>query len=99
MSVSKKDVDYIKELARLRVSEEEAEGLVKDLNSILKYVDQLNEVDTDAVEMLVNPLYIENVYREDVVESSLTSEDFLMNAPERVEDYLKVPSVIDREEV
>ncbi|HBW12348.1 MULTISPECIES: Asp-tRNA(Asn)/Glu-tRNA(Gln) amidotransferase subunit GatC [Proteiniclasticum] len=98
MSVSKKDVDYIKELARLRVSEEEAEGLVKDLNSILKYVDQLNEVDTDAVEMLVNPLYIENVYREDVVESSLTSEDFLMNAPERVEDYLKVPSVIDREE-
>ena len=98
MSVSKKDVDYIKELARLRVSEEEAEGLVKDLNSILKYVDQLNEVDTDAVEMLVNPLYIENVSREDVVESSLTSEDFLMNAPERVEDYLKVPSVIDREE-
>lgn len=98
MSVSKKDVDYIKELARLRVSEEEADGLVKDLNSILKYVDQLNEVDTDAVEMLVNPLYIENVYREDVVESSLTSEDFLMNAPERVEDYLKVPSVIDREE-
>lgn len=98
MSVSKKDVDYIKELARLRVSEEEADGLVKDLNSILKYVDQLNEVDTDAVEMLVNPLYIENVYREDVVESSLTSEEFLMNAPERVEDYLKVPSVIDREE-
>lgn len=46
----------------------------------------------------MNPLYIENVYREDVVESSLTSEDFLMNAPERVEDYLKVPSVIDREE-
>jgi aspartyl-tRNA(Asn)/glutamyl-tRNA(Gln) amidotransferase subunit C len=98
MSVSKKDVDYIKELARLRVSEEEAEGLVKDLNSILKYVEQLNEVDTDAVEMLVNPLYIENVYREDVVEESLSSEDFLKNAPERVEDYLKVPSVIDRED-
>lgn len=98
MSVSKKDVDYIKELARLRVSEEEAEGLVKDLNSILKYVEQLNEVDTDAVEMLVNPLYIENIYREDVVEESLSSEDFLKNAPERVEDYLKVPSVIDRED-
>lgn len=98
MSVSKKDVEYIKELARLRVSEEEAEGLVKDLNSILKYVEQLNEVDTDAVEMLVNPLYIENVYREDVVEESLSSEDFLKNAPERVEDYLKVPSVIDRED-
>ena len=98
MSVSKKDVDYIKELARLRVSEEETEGLVKDLNSILKYVDQLKELDTDAVEILVNPLYLENVFREDVVEGSLSSEDFLRNAPERVEDYLKVPSVIGGEE-
>ena len=98
MAVSKKDVDYIKELARLRVSEEETEGLVKDLNMILSYVDQLRELNTDEVEILVNPLYIENVYREDVVEDSLKSEDFLRNAPDQVEDYLKVPSVIDRED-
>ena len=98
MAVSRKDVDYIKELARLHTSEEEKDGLVTDLNMILSYVDKLQELDTDEVEILVNPLYIENVYREDVVEESLTTEDFLMNAPERVEDYLKVPSVIDRED-
>ena len=50
------------------------------------------------MKILVNPLYIENVYREDVVEESLNSEDFLINVPERVENYLKVPSVIGREE-
>lgn len=98
MAVSKKDVDYIKELARLRVSDEETEGLVKDLNMILGYVDKLQELNTDHVDILVNPLYIENVYRDDVVEESLKSEDFLRNAPDRTDDYLKVPSVIDRED-
>jgi aspartyl-tRNA(Asn)/glutamyl-tRNA(Gln) amidotransferase subunit C len=98
MAVSKKDVDYIKVLARLSVSEEETEGLVEDLNMVLSYVDKLKELDTDDVKILVNPLYIENVYREDVVEESLNSEDFLINVPERVENYLKVPSVIGREE-
>lgn len=98
MAVSIKDVDYIKELARLSVSEEEKVALVKDLNMVLSYVDKLKELDTEDVEILVNPLYIENVYREDVVEESLSGEDFLQNAPERVENYLKVPSVIGREE-
>ncbi len=98
MAVSKKDVDYIKVLARLSVNEEETEDLVEDLNMVLSYVDKLKELDTDDVKILVNPLYIENVYREDVVEESLNSEDFLINVPERVENYLKVPSVIGREE-
>ena len=98
MAVSKKDVDYIKELAKLHINEEESEGLVKDLNMILSYVDKLQELDTEEVEILVNPLYIENVYREDVVEESPHAEDFLKNAPERADDYLKVPSVIDRED-
>ncbi len=98
MAVTKKDVDYIKELAKLRISEEESEGLVHDLNMVLSYVDKLQELDTDEVEILVNPIYIENVFREDEVEESLRAEDFLKNAPERAEDYLKVPSVIDRED-
>ena len=98
MAVSKKDVDYIKVLARLSVTEEETEGLVEDLNMVLSYVDKLKELDTDDVKILVNPIYIENVYREDVIEESLKSEDFLINVPERVENYLKVPSVIGREE-
>ena len=98
MAVSKKDVDYIKVLARLSVTEEETEGLVEDLNMVLSYVDKLKELDTDDVKILVNPIYIENVYREDVIEESLNSEDFLLNVPERVENYLKVPTVIGREE-
>ncbi|HSP46680.1 MAG TPA: Asp-tRNA(Asn)/Glu-tRNA(Gln) amidotransferase subunit GatC [Clostridiaceae bacterium] len=98
MSVSKKDVDYIAELARLKFTEEEKEGFIEDLNNVLGYIDKLSELDTENVDILVNPIYIENVYREDVVEESLTQEDFLQNAPDRVEDYLRVPSVLGLEE-
>jgi aspartyl-tRNA(Asn)/glutamyl-tRNA(Gln) amidotransferase subunit C len=98
MSVSKKDVDYIAELARLKFTEEEKEGFIEDLNNVLGYIDKLSELDTENVDILVNPIYIENVYREDVVEASLTQEDFLKNAPDRVEDYLRVPSVLGLEE-
>jgi aspartyl-tRNA(Asn)/glutamyl-tRNA(Gln) amidotransferase subunit C len=95
MSVSRKDVDYIAELARLKFTEEEKSGFITDLNNILGYVDKLSELDTEGADILVNPIYIENVYREDVVAKSMEQEEFLMNAPDRVEEYLRVPSVIE----
>lgn len=98
MAVTKKDVEYIAELARLNVGPEEVEGFIKDLNNILGYVEKLGELDTEDVDILVNPLPLSNIYREDEVEESLAQEDFLANAPERVEDYLRVPSVIEMEE-
>ncbi len=95
MSVSRKDVDYIAELARLKFTEDEKSGFITDLNNILGYVDKLSELDTEGADILVNPIYIENVYREDVVTKSMEQEEFLMNAPDRVEEYLRVPSVIE----
>jgi aspartyl-tRNA(Asn)/glutamyl-tRNA(Gln) amidotransferase subunit C len=95
MSVSRKDVDYIAELARLKFTEMEKSGFITDLNNILGYVDKLSELDTEGAEILVNPIYIENVYREDVVAKSMDQDEFLMNAPDRVEEYLRVPSVIE----
>lgn len=95
MSVSRKDVDYIAELARLKFTEDEKSGFITDLNNILGYVDKLSELDTEGAEILVNPIYIENVYREDVVTKSMDQDEFLMNAPDRVEEYLRVPSVIE----
>ncbi|NLB20267.1 MAG: Asp-tRNA(Asn)/Glu-tRNA(Gln) amidotransferase subunit GatC [Clostridium sp.] len=98
MAVTRKDVEYIKELARLKMSDEKSQALLEDMNKILGFVDKLAEIDTTGVPITVNPLPLENVYREDQVEESLTPEDFLQNAPERVETYLKVPNVIERED-
>ncbi|ENJ9654605.1 Asp-tRNA(Asn)/Glu-tRNA(Gln) amidotransferase subunit GatC [Clostridium botulinum] len=95
MSVSKKDVEYVAELARLEFKEEEKNNFVDDLNKILNYMEKLDELNTDDVDIVVNPYYIENKYREDNVEKSMELEEVIDNAPESLEEYVIVPKVID----
>lgn len=94
MSVSIKDVEYVAELARLSFDESEKESLVEDLNQILSYVEKLGELDTENEDIIVNPYYIENKYREDVVVPSLDIKDVTSNAPDTSEEYVVVPAII-----
>ncbi|HCL4438794.1 TPA: Asp-tRNA(Asn)/Glu-tRNA(Gln) amidotransferase subunit GatC [Clostridium botulinum] len=95
MSVSKKDVEYVAELARLEFKEEEKDSFVNDLNKILNYMEKLDELNTDDVDIVVNPYYIENKYRGDNVEKSMELKEVIDNAPESLEEYVIVPKVID----
>ena len=94
MSVSKKDVEYVAELARLSFAEDEKDSLAEDLNQILAYVEKLGELDTENEDIIVNPYYIENKFREDEVTPSMKLEDVLKNAPETLEEYVLVPTII-----
>ncbi len=94
MSVTTKDVAYIAELARLRFSESEQERMAEELNSILHYIEKLNEVDTEGVEPL-NTIHDQiNVLRADVERQPLSNEEALKNAPDRQDRFFKVPKVI-----
>lgn len=95
MSVSKKDVEYVADLARLSFNEEEKEALIQDLNNVLGYIEKLNELDTENVDIIVNPYYIENRLREDEVKPSMELNDVLKNAPDKLEEYFLVPKVIE----
>jgi aspartyl-tRNA(Asn)/glutamyl-tRNA(Gln) amidotransferase subunit C len=94
MPVTKKDVEKIAELAQLKFSEEELESFTPQMNEILNYMDKLNELDTENVEPLSHPVEQTNVFREDELKPSITTEDALKNAPEKDEHYFKVPKVI-----
>jgi aspartyl-tRNA(Asn)/glutamyl-tRNA(Gln) amidotransferase subunit C len=94
MSVSKKDVEYVAELARLSFDEDEKDRLAEDLNQILAYVEKLGELDTESEDIIVNPYYIENKFREDEITPSMNLEDVLKNAPETLEEYVLVPTII-----
>lgn len=96
MSVTKKDVEYVAELARLSFNESEKERFIDDLNQILSYMDKLGELNTEDVDIIVNPYYIENKFREDEVQKSMALEDVLANAPQKLEDYVLVPNVIEQ---
>ncbi len=94
MSVTKENVAYIAELARLRFTEEETVTMTSELNNILHYIEKLNEVDTEGVEPLSSIHDELNELREDVELPSLSQEAVLQNAPERQDRFFKVPKVI-----
>ena len=96
MSVTKDDVQYVANLARLQLTDDEAEGLKEDMNEILGYIDQLNELDTSDVEPLEHVTEITaSKFRKDKANEPLSHEDALKNAPDADSDYFRVPRVIE----
>jgi aspartyl-tRNA(Asn)/glutamyl-tRNA(Gln) amidotransferase subunit C len=112
MKVTDKDVAYVADLANLELTPEERNGMLRDLNSILDYVDRLNELDTSNVPPMaqVSDRYgvdeqkngserFAYATREDVLEGlrkSLSHDEALSNAPDADEDFFRVPKVIER---
>ncbi len=89
------DVEHIAHLARLTLAGSEKEKFGAQLNSILTYVEKLEELDTTGVEPTSHVLEISNVMREDELRPSLSRDDALMNAPDRSEEFYRVPKIIE----
>ncbi|MCL4548025.1 MAG: Asp-tRNA(Asn)/Glu-tRNA(Gln) amidotransferase subunit GatC [Bacteroidetes bacterium] len=97
MAVTKENVEYIAALARLKFNDVELENYTHQLNDILKYVEKLNELNTDDVEPLSHPVENINVFREDKLKPSISTEEALKNAPNRTDEFFKVPKVINQD--
>ncbi len=95
MAINKKEVEYVARLARLRLNEEEKERFTHQLDHILEYIQQLNELDTENVPPTSHVLALQNVWREDEVKPSLPLSKTLSNAPCANEEFFIVPKVID----
>ncbi len=96
MSVTLKDLDKIAHLARLSLKEEEKEKFLGQVNQILQYMEKLNEVDTNGVEPLSHSMDLINVMRDDVKKESLTQQKALENAPQKSDEFFRVPKVVSR---
>lgn len=100
MALTEKDVRYVAELAHLELSEEEVKKFLPQLDSILQYVDKLNQLDTARVEPMAQFTYSASpnpAMRLDEPHPSFSQEDALANAPEPADGCFKVPRVIERE--
>jgi aspartyl-tRNA(Asn)/glutamyl-tRNA(Gln) amidotransferase subunit C len=95
MKITKEQVEYVANLAKLDLTEEEKEIFTKQLDSILSYMDKLNQLDTTKIEPTSHVLPIKNVFREDKVKPSLPVEEALANAPDRKDGFFRVPRVIE----
>src|SRR5919197_1328564 len=93
IQVDEKLVKEIASLARLDLSQEETALFVSQFKEILDYVSVLNEVDTENVPPAYLSTANRSVTREDEVEASVPTEEFLANAPESKDDYVVIPRV------
>lgn len=93
--ITKEEVNRMADLARLAVTDEETDMLVKHLNSISVYADQLNELDTDGVKPTTHALDLTNVMREDKPKQWTTQEEVLKNAPDQKDGHFRVPSILE----
>ena len=88
-------INKIAKLARIRLSEEEAIDLLKDMNSILDWVEQLNEVNTNLIEPLTNISSSTLPQRKDEAKDINSSDEILQNSPDKLEGYFAVPKVVE----
>ncbi len=93
--ISDQDVRYIAALARINLSDDEIAPLAKDLENILGYIGQLEELDVAAVKPTSHVLPLQNVYRSDVLKPSLSQDEALSIAVAKHNGAFKVPQIID----
>jgi aspartyl-tRNA(Asn)/glutamyl-tRNA(Gln) amidotransferase subunit C len=93
--ISKDQVKHVAHLARLAVTDEEAELLTEQLDKIIGFAEELNELDTDNVEPTTHVLELKNILREDEVRNSVSVEEAMKNAPAQKDGQFKVPNILE----
>ncbi len=96
MEVTDKMIYELANLSKLTFSEVEKIAVKNDLQSMIAFVEKLNEVDTNGIEPLLHMSDSVNVLREDQIKGSVTHEEALRNAPVKDEHFFKVPKVIKK---
>ncbi|WP_312353304.1 Asp-tRNA(Asn)/Glu-tRNA(Gln) amidotransferase subunit GatC [Aminipila sp.] len=88
-------IDYISDLSRLELEEDEKQQAKKDLTDILNYMDKLNELDTKDMSEMSHPFDNHNCFREDQITNGDRREEVLLNAPESKGDYFRVHKTVE----
>jgi aspartyl-tRNA synthetase len=93
--ISRGEVKHVAKLARLKITDPEADAYQKELNAVLQHFEALQELDTEDVEPMSHVLEIKNVWREDEPRKSSQAESLMANAPEEESRYFKVPKILE----
>ena len=93
--IDKETIKHIAYLSRLEVKENEMDTISNKIGDVLKYVDQLQSVNTDNIGITYNTINLTNALRDDEIRDSLDREKVLQNAPEKEMGCFKVPKVLE----
>jgi aspartyl-tRNA(Asn)/glutamyl-tRNA(Gln) amidotransferase subunit C len=93
--ISRDEVLHVARLSRLHLTDDEVERMRQQLDAILAYVDKLRELDVEGIEPTAHAVPLVNVMRDDALVPSLSQEQALSNAPDRAEEFFRVPRIIE----
>ena len=92
--INEQQVRHVAKLARLKITDDQVKTFTPQLNAILTYVAQLEQLDTSNVEPLAHCLPVSNVLRDDTIKPSLSNADALANAPAKDGEFFTIPKVL-----
>jgi aspartyl-tRNA(Asn)/glutamyl-tRNA(Gln) amidotransferase subunit C len=95
MAVDSDTVRHVAKLARMRVEPDQQQALATEMSNILRWVEQLNELDTEGVEPMTSVAEMRLKMRKDEVTDGNRQQDILANAPEAKHGFFVVPRVVD----
>jgi aspartyl-tRNA(Asn)/glutamyl-tRNA(Gln) amidotransferase subunit C len=95
MSIDKNTVKHISKLARISLDEKKVDSLSKDLTSIMRFIENLNKLNTDKIEPLTSIINASLKSRKDEVKDGKIRDQILKNSPEKNEEFFVVPKVIE----
>jgi aspartyl-tRNA(Asn)/glutamyl-tRNA(Gln) amidotransferase subunit C len=95
MEFDKNSTLKLAKLARLSLNDEQLHSLEKDLTSIVSFIDQLKEINTEKIDPTSNSLNQDLILRDDIAENKLSNEDLLRNVPDSELGFFVVPKVIE----
>lgn len=90
-------VRHVAHLARLKISDDEVTMYARQLAGVLAHMQQLQAVDTRDVVPTAHPLDVTNMLRDDTIQTSCSAAEALANAPQRQDEFFRVPKVLDQE--
>ncbi len=95
MSIDKDKIKHISKLARISLDAKKIDALTKDLSSIFKFIEQLNELNTENVKPLSSILNEPLRSRKDIINDGKIRDKILENSPQKNEEFFVVPKVIE----
>ena len=95
MSIDKDRVKHISKLARISLDDKKIEGLAKDLTSIMKFIETLNELNTDKTKPLTSIINASLKSRDDEVKDGKIRDQILKNSPDKNKEFFVVPKVLE----
>lgn len=94
MHISQEEVDHVAKLARLEITDAEKQTFSEQLSSVLHYMEQLNEIETEGIDSTTTVLTQTHVLRDDVPRPSLLPDQAVANAPDAAEGFFAVPRIL-----